>query len=383
MRIELKTIAEWRAADFLQSRFWAGFKGAFGWESRGFQVDSPELGLSFPLSVMIRRLRAGRSFAYIPHGPAAPVPEGRQGEFLAALAASLAPELPSGCAFIRFDPAWHRVEAIAADAPDASGDDEPDSATRAAAGTAAREAPGIRPAYDRPLLKGSDVQPPDTVLLDLGGTEDAILAGMKPKWRYNIRLAAKKGVTVSDEGALAVDTFYSLYETTARRDGIALHPEAYYRELFRRAGDPAAYAPAETRPDLRLWVARHEGDALAAIITVFHGDQAIYLYGASSDAKRNLMPAYALQWEAIRAAKAAGCSSYDFFGIPPRDDSSHAMAGLYRFKTGFGGAILHYAGAWDYPIRGLEYGLFRSAERLRLFWHKTVKKRLGRTRSRT
>jgi len=125
-------------------------------------------------------------------------------------------------------------------------------------------------------------------------------------------------------------------------------------------------------------VARHEGRALAAIITVFHGTEAIYLYGASSDEGRNLMPAYALQWEAIRAARDAGCRSYDLYGIPPSDDPGHPMAGLYRFKTGFGGEVRHYAGAWDYVYRPVAYRAFRLAERGRLFWHKVVRKKVGR-----
>jgi lipid II:glycine glycyltransferase (peptidoglycan interpeptide bridge formation enzyme) len=125
-------------------------------------------------------------------------------------------------------------------------------------------------------------------------------------------------------------------------------------------------------------VARHEGEALAAIITVHYGKEATYLYGASSDERRNLMPAYALQWAAIRAAREAGCSTYDFYGIPPVDDPGHAMSGLYRFKTGFGGEIRHYPGGWDHVLRPVVYEAFRVAERARLFWHKSVRKRLGR-----
>jgi lipid II:glycine glycyltransferase (peptidoglycan interpeptide bridge formation enzyme) len=87
------------------------------------------------------------------------------------------------------------------------------------------------------------------------------------------------------------------------------------------------------------------------------------------------MPAYALQWAAMRAAKAAGCTRYDLFGIPPTDDPAHPMSGLYRFKTGFGGEIAHRAGSWDYPLLGIGYSLFRAAEGARIWWFKDFRKR--------
>jgi lipid II:glycine glycyltransferase (peptidoglycan interpeptide bridge formation enzyme) len=212
------------------------------------------------------------------------------------------------------------------------------------------------------------------VLLDLGKAEEDILAGMKPKWRYNIRLAEKKGVVAEDRGPGALGEFYRLYEATARRDRIALHPLRYYERLFSLASD---YPLAEggLKPDLHLWVASHEGEALAAIVALYRGRRAVYLYGASSDVKRNLMPAYALQWAAIRAAKAAGCTEYDLYGIPPTDESAHAMAGLYRFKTGFGGSIVHRSGSWDYPLKPLLYGAFRAAEAARTWYFKDFRKR--------
>jgi len=126
---------------------------------------------------------------------------------------------------------------------------------------------------------------------------------------------------------------------------------------------------------LRLITATHEGDLLAGIIVAFYGGRATYLYGASSNEKRNLMPAYALQWEAIKQAKDLGCREYDFFGIPPTHDKSHPMHGLFQFKTGFGGEIHHYYGAWDFPYGKLFYGFYRLVERLRLWYYKGFRKR--------
>jgi lipid II:glycine glycyltransferase (peptidoglycan interpeptide bridge formation enzyme) len=98
---------------------------------------------------------------------------------------------------------------------------------------------------------------------------------------------------------------------------------------------------------------------------LFRGKEATYLYGASSNIKRNLMAPYALQWKAIQDAQSSGCIVYDLFGIPPNEDPDHPMAGLYRFKTGFGGSIIHRPGSWDYPCKPLLYTLFKRAEHLR------------------
>jgi lipid II:glycine glycyltransferase (peptidoglycan interpeptide bridge formation enzyme) len=215
---------------------------------------------------------------------------------------------------------------------------------------------------EKPFSRAAaDIQPPDTVLIDLTRDEGALLTGMKEKCRYNIRLAAKKGVTVRCSGAEELGVFYRLFEETAQRDGLVIHSREYYAELFALSGNYSGSPAAETR----LYIAGHEGEDLAAIITLFRGEEATYLYGASSNNKRNLMAPYLLQWAAMRDAKAAGCLRYDLFGIPPNDDPNHPMAGLYRFKTGFGGAIIHRPGSWDFSYKPLITGLFRAAEGLR------------------
>jgi len=351
--LEAGFIEDASTASFLQSGLWGEFKSAFGWTALRFDLEGS--GPRTRLLVLVKRLPAGFSFAYVPHGPEADPSEGSRTELLARLSASLRPFLPSRCLFIRFDPPWYEVEAR-------------------------------RPSIGLPLHRAAyDVQPPDTVLVDLRPGEDDILGAMKPKWRYNIRLAEKKGVAVEASGPESLPEFYELYKETSLRDRIAIHPEGYYRRLFALAqggpgGSTASTMPNSRRFDLRLWIARHDGKALAAIITLFYGDQAVYLYGASSDEGRNLMPAYALQWAAMRAAKASGCAFYDLFGIPPDGDPDHPMAGLYRFKTGFGGEIVHRAGSWDYPLHRPAYACFKAAESARTWWYKGFKKRLGRSK---
>ena len=261
---------------------------------------------------------------------------------LAELAPALRPFLPRNATFIRFDPPWF--------GPD---------------GEAAQNSP---PTFRR---AAADIQPPDTVVVDLTPPARDILASMKPKWRYNIGLAEKRGVTVSESLGEARDlerdigVFHGLLAETAERDGIAVHDVGYYRALFDEYGRPAGDSGGGVPAGLRLYTARHEGECLAAIVVLCRGERATYLYGASSNAKRNLMAPYALQWRAMLDAKAAGCTRYDLFGIPPNEDPGHPMAGLYRFKTGFGGSVMHRPGSWDYPTRPVPYALFSAAERLR------------------
>lgn len=351
------------AAAFLQSDFWASFKAEQGWMPLRLSLDLEGAARGLPLSVLIRNLPAGFCFAYVPHGPEGEIPVADRPAFLAELSRKLRPLLPRRCAFIRYDPPWYAAEAVV----------EGEAGSPRAQGVEA-----LRPIVGPPLRRAAaDVQPPDTVLVDLRPGEDGILAAMKAKWRYNVRLAEKKGVVVESAGLEAVPEFYELYRATSRRDKIALHPEAYYARLFALAAERRAAGIPGT-PDLRLWIARHEGRALAAIVTLFRGEEAVYLYGASSDEKRNLMPAYALQWAAMRAAKASGCSRYDLFGIPPSDDPAHPMSGLYKFKTGFGGEIAHRAGSWDFPLDRLAYAGFRAAEKARAWWFKDFKKRQKR-----
>jgi lipid II:glycine glycyltransferase (peptidoglycan interpeptide bridge formation enzyme) len=363
------------SASFLQSAFWGEFKSEYGWRSLRFELELVrELELSerrARILVLVRRLPAGFSFAYVPHGPEIELPETERAPFLAQLSKALRPFLPRRCLFIRFDPPWFSIEALGPGSGDEASAPPPPS----------RGAEESRPRIGRPLRRAAaDVQPPDTVLVDLRASEEGILSAMKPKWRYNIRLAEKKGVVVEEGGVEAIPEFYELYRATALRDRIALHPEEYYRRLFTLAAERRRRFPESRTPDLRLWIARHEGRALAAIVTLWSGERGTYLYGASSDEKRNLMPAYALQWAAMRAAKAAGCLQYDLFGIPPDADPGHPMAGLYRFKTGFGGEIAHRAGSWDYPLAAFAYACFRAAEGARTWWFKDFMKRLKKAR---
>jgi len=338
------------ADSFLQSAMWGRFKSRFGWKSGAFLIDWDGCEKR-PLLVISRRLAPGFSFAYVPWGPILPAdfPAEERADTLARIAGKLKTFLAHNTVFIRFDPPWYAEHSEYAENGDAVSHNGNDALVSAGFKRAA-----------------ADIQPPDTVIINLDAPIENILAAMKPKWRYNISLAGKKGVQVnaSDGAQIAsnpreLETFYGLLKETAQRDGIAVHSFDYYKTLFEIC---AKNGKGQT---LRLYTAVHEGDTLAAIVVLFRGDFATYLYGASSNIKRNLMAPYALQWRAMQDAKEAGCRFYDLFGIPPNDDPDHPMAGLYRFKTGFGGRIIHRPGSWDYPYKKAVYALFNFAEALR------------------
>lgn len=189
------------------------------------------------------------------------------------------------------------------------------------------------------------VQPGRSIVLDLAPDEERLLAQMKEKWRYNVRLGTRKGVQVRQASSPAdVQAWYTLLQTTGDRDQFGIHSLAYYQRVWE------LYAPTD---NLRLLLAEHDGQLLAGIMVVIMGSQAIYLYGASSNQQRQLMPNYVLQWEAMRWAKQRGAQLYDFWGIPASDAEDEAMAGVYRFKRGWGGRIVQYAGGYEHVYHPL------------------------------
>jgi lipid II:glycine glycyltransferase (peptidoglycan interpeptide bridge formation enzyme) len=192
----------------------------------------------------------------------------------------------------------------------------------------------------------------NTMLLDLSLTETELLQNMKSKWRYNIRLAERKGVTIRSGTTADIDSFYRIYAETAARDGFLIRPAAYYRDVWSLF--------IEQR-QAELLLAEVEGEAVAGLMLFFYGQTAWYLYGASTQEQRHLMPNHLLQWQAIRRAKARGCTCYDMWGAPDNFDETDRMWGVYRFKQGFGGQVLQGLGAFDYPVKPALYWAFNAA----------------------
>ncbi len=213
----------------------------------------------------------------------------------------------------------------------------------------------VEPERSLPTLPGGQrllpgparIQPARTVKVPLLD-DDALLAQMHQKTRYNIRYSLRKGVKVGieDPAGPGFDDFYALMEDTAQRNEYAIHSRAYYRDALATLGDHAVLAVARSP----------EGEAAAALVATVGGPEAIYLYGASSTRHRTMQPGFALQFETMRWARALGCRHYDLWGIPPHDPGTTATAGgdrlagtrgddwrgLYEFKVRFGGAIESY-----------------------------------------
>jgi peptidoglycan pentaglycine glycine transferase (the first glycine) len=194
-------------------------------------------------------------------------------------------------------------------------------------------------------------------VLDIRPDEETILAGMKDKWRYNIRLAGRKGVQVREgKSPEDIDTFYRIYEETARRDGIFIHAKQHYADFLRLYGERDAAV---------LLLAEYEGTPLAALIAARCGPVATYMFGASSNLHRNRMPNHLLQWTAIRWAKAHGCTLYDFRAIAEVLEPSEDMYSLYTYKQGFGGYSFLALETHDRPYSAPLYWLYRRTLKLK------------------
>lgn len=197
----------------------------------------------------------------------------------------------------------------------------------------------------------------NTALLGLAAGEETLLAGMKPKWRYNIRLAERRGVQVRMGSPADLATFYALYAETGGRDGFIVRPFEYYQHTWQRFMQPAD----EQAPWAALLLAEVAGDAVAGLILFGFGGTAWYMYGASSERQRSLMPNHLLQWEAMRLAAARGCVTYDLWGAPDVLDESDALWGVWRFKEGFGAQFAPHIGAWDFAVQPRLYVLYTEA----------------------
>lgn len=326
----LLTAAEWDQflqaypdAHLLQTSAWGDLKAGFGWQVG--RVRSGDAGAQVLFRPLSARLNWGPTIAYIAKGP------------LGSNWRELWPEVDRLCRSRRA--VLLKVE------PDGW---EPESPQAAAALRA--QFPGFMPGAD-------PIQPRQTVVISLEGSEEDWLARMKQKTRYNIRLAEKKEVQVHRSTDLAA--FSDLMQVTGQRDGFGVHSLDYYRR---------AYQCFHPQGACELLIAEFAGRLLAGLMVFAHGPRAWYLYGASNDEERNRMPTYLLQFAAMQWAKSRGCIEYDLWGVPDAPESeleahftnrSDGLWGVYRFKRGFGGAIKRSAGAFDRAYLPGVYPLYR------------------------
>jgi lipid II:glycine glycyltransferase (peptidoglycan interpeptide bridge formation enzyme) len=189
-------------------------------------------------------------------------------------------------------------------------------------------------------------------MLDVRPDEKMLLSQMKEKWRYNIRLAGRKGVVVRQGTTREdLDAYYRIYQVTSERDKFHINQESHYEDVLRLFGKDEHAA---------LLLAEYEGKPIAGIILLVAGPWCYYMYGASSNEYREKMPNYLLQWTGIQWAKAHGCHYYNFRGIPEILEEGQEMYGIYLFKRGFGGGAIHALATHDLPYRPLTYLVYRS-----------------------
>jgi len=206
------------------------------------------------------------------------------------------------------------------------------------------------------------MQPREILVMDISKSEEDLLAQMKQKTRYNIKLAEKKGVkisVISEQGTVNnkyLGEFLRLVEITAKRDKITSHPESYYRKMFE-------IIPGDI---LKLYVAEYEGKIIAANLVLFFGRTATYMHGASDNEHRNLMAPYLLQWQQIVDAKKTGCGRYDFGGLKTGTDDN-SWQGITKFKQGFAPETktTKFPGCYDIILKPAKYNLYRALQKIK------------------
>jgi lipid II:glycine glycyltransferase (peptidoglycan interpeptide bridge formation enzyme) len=326
----------------LQSNAWAAHKGAHGWSAGRWEYREGGRLRGAALALRRRVSRLPLSILYVPKGPLLD----DWGD--ATLVETVLTHLEGlarrqGAIFIKVDPDVAYADAGL------------DAALAALHGEAVAQA--LRRRGWR--FSADQIQYRNTVLSDLRGEEPALLAAMKAKTRYNIGLATRKGVTMRMGGAGDLPLFYRLYAETSRRDGFLIREYPYYQSAWQRFMDAGLGC---------LLLAEAEGEAIAGVLLFRFGRRAWYMYGASADGGRERMPNHLLQWEAMRWARAAGCTAYDWWGAPDELQEGDPMWGVYRFKAGFGGAFARHIGAWDYAPSRLLYDLYAVAIPRYLAW---------------
>lgn len=207
------------------------------------------------------------------------------------------------------------------------------------------------------LFSNEQIQFRNTVLVNLTFSEDELLARMKPKTRYNIRLAERKGVTIRVGSPADWELLYRMYAETSLRDGFVIRGKNYYTSMWDIFSKNVP-SPVNNQPIVEPLIAEVEGIPVAAVVIYRFAGKAWYLSGMSLDIHREKMPNHLLQWEAMRRAKSSGCTTYDLWGAPDNFQENDPLWGVFRFKDGLGGTIVRTLGAWDYPPHMSIYRLY-------------------------
>ncbi|MFI8189674.1 lipid II:glycine glycyltransferase FemX [Streptomyces sp. NPDC085946] len=340
------------SASPLQLPSWGEVKPDWRAESLGwFDEDGRLAGAGLALLRPLPGLK--RCLAYLPEGPLIDWHDGALDAWLEPMLAHLRRQ---GAFCVRMGPPvavrrWNAETVKAAVADPAAGclaDVEPTAYDRDAASLADR----LRGSGWRPAASGGETgfaagQPRYVFQVPLAGRSlEDVHAGLSQQWRRNVRKAEQAGVKVVRGGPEDLPVFHELYTETAERDRFVPRPLSYFQRMF-------AALTAEHPDRMRLYLAHHDGDVLAAATLLTVGDHVWYTYGASAARGREVRPANALQWHMIADAHAEGAAVYDLRGITGTVEESDPLVGLLRFKAGTGGEAVEYLGEWEFPLNRL------------------------------
>ena len=302
---------------FLQTWEWGALKAQYGWRVQRFHYERNGQVVAATTLLTRRLAPLPWTIAYVPKGPLLDYTDTALFETILKHVAAVARR--TRAVYVKADPDFSAAD---------------------------RQAQRI---YRRLGWRASSeqIQFPHTALLDLKPGSEALLASMKQKTRYNIRLAARRGVEI--ESTTDWGTLFTLYAETARRDGFAIREAGYYLALW------SAYQDSGLG---KAFVARVAGEAVAGLYLMHNGDTGWFFTGASSQRQREKMPNYLLQWHVIQWLSERGYQRYDLWGAPDEADESDPLWGVYRFKQGFGARYMRRLGAYDLVFnRPLYYAL--------------------------
>jgi lipid II:glycine glycyltransferase (peptidoglycan interpeptide bridge formation enzyme) len=304
----------------LQSWEWGNFKSRYGWSATHWLIQDTDGAPRAATLVLQRQLsRLPYGVLYVPKGPI--LDHGDMEAWDAVL--------------MHLKRLAHRQRAIFVKI-------DPDVCADNTAVIDRLSGHGWQPSQDQ-------IQFRNTMTIDLTLDQDRLLAGMKSKWRYNVRLSKRRGTSIHPGTLRDLPLLYKLYQETARRDGFIIRPFEYYRDAWGSFIERGLAHPL---------IARFGQDAIGMVLLFRFGDRAWYMYGASRNQHREKMPNHLLQWQAIRWAKSVGCTVYDLWGAPDKLVESDPMWGVYRFKQGFGADLVRHIGAYDYVNSRLLYWVY-------------------------
>ena len=307
---------------FMQASWWADFRATSGYEHFGVTLKARNEVIGGAV-VMKFSPTPESCFYYVPEGPVLPADESTAGQvfgaILDAVEARRAAEAQT-VSHLRLEPRWQHLPGF------------------------------VRGFRAVPALTDPFTEPRDTLCIDLRPSEADILAQMKPKGRYNIRVAQRHGVSVvEDASAQGVAEFQKIYDVMATRQGIRAKPPEYFQTLV---------SLLSSLHQGSVFFAEYQGRRFAAAVVVYFGRRATYFFGASLESHRHVMAPYLLHFQIMRRAKALGHEWYDLWGVAPEHEPDHPWSSISTFKRKFGGLEVNLVPTLDYVYDPTAYDAY-------------------------